>query len=170
VPCVAAVSTNREGRDFACGLAARASLEAAASSALLEMCQMELANHLVHEKLKHSGVNALTPTDRRHKLRFDSIIPEACGSLFAALAPVACDLPRQMDVRGELKWVAGKLEDRLVECFALDLTRPEIGVPCVRAFAPALQPLQAASESQRLARTILETGGSSPYAVGIPLL
>jgi ribosomal protein S12 methylthiotransferase accessory factor len=170
VPCVAAVSTNREGHDFACGLAARTSLEGAACSALLEMCQMELANHLVHEKLKHSGVNALTPTDRRHKLRFDSIIPEACGSLFAALAPVACDLPRQMDVRGELKWVAGKLEDRLVECFALDLTRPEIGVPCVRAFAPALQPLQAASESQRLARTILETGGSSPYAVGIPLL
>ena len=170
VPCVAAVSTNREGRDFACGLAARVSLEGATCSALLEMCQMELANHLVHEKLKHSGVNALTPTDRRHKLRFDSIIPEACGSLFAVLPPVACDLPLQMDASGELKWVAGKLEDRQIECFALDLTRSEIGVPCARAFAPALQPLQAASESQRLARTILETGGSSPYAVGIPLL
>ena len=169
VPCVAAVSINREGRDFACGLAARASLEGATCSALLEMCQMELANHLVR-KLKAGGVNALTPTDRRHKLRFDSIIPETCGSLFAALPPVACDLPLQLDVSGELKWVAGKLEDRLVECFALDLTRPEIGVPCVRAFAPALQPLQAASESQRLARTILETGGCSPYAVGIPLL
>jgi ribosomal protein S12 methylthiotransferase accessory factor len=170
VPCIAAVSTNREGRDFACGLAARVSLEAALSSALLEMCQMELANHLVHEKLKAGGIDALTPADRRHRLRFDSILPEACGSLFAALPPAACDVPQQMDAGGELEWVAGKLEDRLVECFALDLTRPEIGVPCVRAFAPALSPLQAASQSQRLVRTILETGGASPYAVGIPLL
>jgi ribosomal protein S12 methylthiotransferase accessory factor len=170
VPCVAAVSTNREGRDFACGLAARASLEAATSSALLEMCQMELANHLVHEKLKAGDVNALTPADRSHKLRFDSIIPEACGSLFAALPPLARDLPPQMDVGGELEWVAGKLGDRLVECFALDLTRPEIGVPCVRALVPALQPLPAAWKSQRLTRTILETGGCSPYTIGIPLL
>jgi len=100
----------------------------------------------------------------------DSIIPEACGSLFAALPPMSRDLPPEMSISGELEWVAGKLEDRRIECFALDLTRAEIGVPCVRAFAPELQPLPAAWESQRLARTISETGGSSPYAVGIPLL
>jgi ribosomal protein S12 methylthiotransferase accessory factor len=168
VPCVAAVSTNREGRDFACGLAARVSLEEATCSALLEMCQMELANHLVHEKLER--VCALTPADRRHKLRVDSIIPAACGALFAALPPMSRDLPPEMSAGGELEWVAGKLEARHVECFVLDLARPDIGVPCVRAFAPALQPLPAAWESQRLARTILETGGCSPYAVGIPLL
>jgi hypothetical protein len=80
------------------------------------------------------------------------------------------DLPPEMSAGGELEWVAGKLEARHVECFVLDLARPDIGVPCVRAFAPALQPLPAAWESQRLARTILETGGCSPYAVGIPLL
>jgi ribosomal protein S12 methylthiotransferase accessory factor YcaO len=75
-----------------------------------------------------------------------------------------------MSASDELEWVAGKLEAHRIECFALELTRPEIGVPCVRVFAPALQPLPAAWESQRLARTISETGGCSPYAVGIPLL
>jgi len=83
---------------------------------------------------------------------------------------VSRDLPPEMSAGGELEWVAGKLEARGIECFALDLTRPELGVPCVRAFAPALAPLPAAWESQRLARTISETGGGSPYAVGIPLL
>jgi ribosomal protein S12 methylthiotransferase accessory factor len=170
VPCVAAVSTNREGQDFACGLAARTSLERATCSALLEMCQMELANQLVHEKIERSGAGALTPADRRHKLRLDGIIPAACGTLFAALPPVSRDLPPEMGASDELEWVAGKLEARRIECFALDLTRPEIGVPCVRALAPALQPLPAAWESRRLARTISETGGCSPYAVGIPLL
>ena len=50
VPCVAAVSCRADGSGFAFGLAARPALEAAVRSAILEMCQLELADAVVATK------------------------------------------------------------------------------------------------------------------------
>jgi len=53
---------------------------------------------------------------------------------------------------------------------SVDLTRPEIGIPCARAFAPQLQPLPAAWTTGRMRAAIDETGGATPYTGGIDLL
>src|SRR5262245_22880939 len=42
IPVAAAVSVARDGRSFACGIAARTAMEAAAQAAVLELCQAEL--------------------------------------------------------------------------------------------------------------------------------
>ena len=55
VPCIAAVSCRRDGLGFAFGLAARPSLEAAVRSAILEMCQIELAQSVAETKRRERG-------------------------------------------------------------------------------------------------------------------
>jgi ribosomal protein S12 methylthiotransferase accessory factor len=169
VPCAAVWSTDPVGGDFACGLAARPNLGEAACAAMLELCQMELAHHLVREKLKRRNDQALTPVDRRHQARFEKIRPENCGPLFLARPPMRHELPNDFG-HSALDQVVGRLRERGVSCFSVDLTRPEIGIPCARAFAPQLQPLPAAWTTGRMRAAIDETGGATPYTGGIDLL
>jgi ribosomal protein S12 methylthiotransferase accessory factor len=169
VPCAAAWSTDPEGGDFACGLAARPDLGEAACAAMLELCQMEVAHHLVREKLRHGGDQALTPVDRRHKARFETIHPEACGPLFTARPPARYECPSEFG-HSPLDRVVRRLRERGVACFSLDLTRPEIGIPCARAFAPQLQPLPAAWTTARMRAAIDASGGATPYTSGVDLL
>ena len=69
VPCVAAVSCRADGSGFAFGLAARPTLEAAVRSAILEMCQLELADAVVAAKRSERGDDALNAQDRIHLQR-----------------------------------------------------------------------------------------------------
>ena len=69
VPCVAAVSCSANGFGFAFGLAARPTLKAAARSAILEMCQLELALAVVEAKRGESGQAALNKRDQGHLRR-----------------------------------------------------------------------------------------------------
>ncbi len=67
VPCVAAVSCMKDGFGLAFGLAARPTLAAAAHSAILEMCQIELAHAVVEAKCNERGEAALNERDRVHR-------------------------------------------------------------------------------------------------------
>ena len=85
VPCVAAVSSMEDGFALAFGLAARPTLTAAVGSAILEMCQIELAHAVVEAKCSERGEAALNERDRVHRRRATMINADRC----LLLQPVA---------------------------------------------------------------------------------
>jgi ribosomal protein S12 methylthiotransferase accessory factor len=170
VPCVAALSCRADGRGFACGLAARLSIENAVRSALTEMCQMELAYAVVEQKRREGGEEALNDYDHRHVAR-STLIDAASCELLHPVAPgrpaagFDPDTPaRQLDA------LVGRLSARGIETFAIDLTRPLFGIPVVRIVAPALQMEPSKIATDRLMSARRRTGGGDLYTGGISLL
>jgi len=170
VPCVAAVSCSADGFGFAFGLAARPTLKAAARSAILEMCQLELALAVVEAKRRESGEAALNARDRGHRRRATMIDADRC--------PLLQPVPERKqhltidtaDPGAVLRLIGDRLGQFGIETFALDLTRPRFAVPVARVIAPGLQPEPAEIITPRLADMITQTGGGMKYTGGVALI
>ena len=170
VPCVAAVSCKADGFGFAFGLAARPTLEAAARSAILEMCQGELAHAVVEAKLRERGEAALNARDRIHRRQTTMLNADRC----LLLQPEPERSPHlaigTTDPGAVLRLIADRLAQLGIEAFGLDLTRPQFAVPAARVIAPGLQPLPSEIITPRLADMIARTGGGAAYTGGIGLI
>ncbi|MBB4373298.1 ribosomal protein S12 methylthiotransferase accessory factor [Bradyrhizobium sp. cir1] len=170
VPCIVAMSCHDDGRGFACGLAARLSVEAAIRSALTEMCQMELAYAVVERKRREGGEEALNEYDHRHIAR-STLIDAASCELLHPVAPsratggFAPGTPTQ-----QLAALVERLSARGIETFAIDLSRPMFGIAVVRIAAPALQMEPSDVATERLVSAQRQTGGADLYTRGISLL
>lgn len=165
VPCVVAVSCDSDGANFAFGAAAKLSRQAALRSALLEMCQMELAYAIVAAKRREGGDVALNERDRDHLRRAHSINAKTC-ELLQPLPAVKFEQPAPSSL-GSLTL---RLANLGVEIYACDITRPAWNIPAVRVVAPALQLEPSNLVSERLRSAILETGGGDKFTQGTPLL
>lgn len=148
VPCIACVSVMADGRGFAHGAAARPTLAAAARAAFVELCQMEVAWHLMALK-RAAGRQPSSPADLRHQTRFDTIDVGALSMLtprrppaLPATAAAACDLAdlvRRLTAAGHAP-------------LAVDLSEPAIGLPVFKVIVPGLQPLPSSVRTERLSR------------------
>ncbi len=170
VPCVAAVSCMKDGFGLAFGLAARPTLAAAARSAILEMCQIELALAVVETKCNERGEAALNERDRVHRRRATMINADQC----LILQPVA-ECGEHLDFNttdpgGVLQRIVDRLAQFGIEAFGLDLTRPRFEVPVARVIAPGLQLEPSGFITPRLADRIARTGGGGKYTGGISLI
>lgn len=169
VPCVASVSCRTNGSGFAFGLAARPTLEAAARSATLEMCQLELADAVVAAKRDERGDDALNAQDRIH-LQRAAINADQCR----LLQPVAGDAAHLPVHATEARDIFGSIVQRLselqIETFCVDLTRQRFAVPVVRVIVPGLQLEPSEIVTARLQDTIARTGGGSTYTGGVHLI
>ena len=161
---VAAVSLDGSGRGFACGAAARLDPGEAAEAAVLELCQMELAAPLAGAKLAQGGAGVLNDADRRH-LQREAWDPYGC----ALLDP---DPPSDLTGAGPppdtLANLVRRLSDDGIVVHLVDLTRPDVGVPVVRAVAPRLQPYATSVTTQRL-EAVRASAGRSPVRGDVPL-
>jgi len=170
VPCVAAVSCSTNGFGFACGLAARPTLRAAARSAILEMCQLELALAVVEAKCRESGQAALNNRDQGHRRRATLIDADRCP----LLQPVP-ERKRHLTIEAAdpgvaLQLIGNRLGQFGIETFGLNLTRPQLAVPVARVIAPGLQPEPSEIITPRLADMITQTGGGMQYTDGVALI
>lgn len=165
VPVCAAISHDRDGRGLACGLSAGTTLAVAARSAVLELCQMELALVLARWKENKGEEASLSVQDRRHLRLACEIDAETCPLLLPASGPA---------FHPPLKEHPASLAQRLaaagIDAFAVELTRENIGVPVARAVAPHLQMLPMRTRTRRLCETMTRTGGGRPYTNGADLL
>jgi ribosomal protein S12 methylthiotransferase accessory factor len=163
IPCVAAMSADETGGGLVCGFSANLTLAAAARSAILELCQMEMARQLVLVKLERGGEAALAETDRRHLRRMTGIDVAQCALLFPASPPLehSAVLPDELIRR---------LARHGIECLRVDLTREAIAVPVVRTFAPGLQRMPPVGVTDRLRHVVETTGGAHHYTEGIEIL
>jgi ribosomal protein S12 methylthiotransferase accessory factor len=170
VPCVAAVSCMADGFGFAFGLAARPTLEAAARSAILEMCQIELAHAVVEAKYRERGEAALNERDRIHRRRATMINADRCTLLQPVPERKQHLAIGTTDPAAVLRLVVGRLEQFGIETFGLDLTRPGFAVPVARVIAPGLQLEPSRIVTPRLADMIARTGGGMSYTGGVALV
>ena len=81
IPCIAALSCRPDGRGLAFGLASRLTLQAAARSAIFELCQIELAYAVIEAKRSERGEAALNAKDRVHVQRAMAIDADQCALL-----------------------------------------------------------------------------------------
>jgi ribosomal protein S12 methylthiotransferase accessory factor len=163
IPCVASISFDAAGGGFVHGSAARLRLADAARAAYLEMCQMEVARHLIALKRQQRG--RMSPADERHQIRFAAIDPERWPILRPQLAPA----PRRPIEMGEtsLAAIVDLLAHQGVECLAVDLSLKEIAVPVFKMILPGLQPMPSSIRTARLHRAAAADGVAHP--VDIPL-
>ncbi|MEA3069332.1 MAG: ribosomal protein methylthiotransferase accessory factor [Alphaproteobacteria bacterium] len=170
VPCVAAVSCSANGFGFAFGLAARTTLKAAARSAILEMCQLELALAVVEAKCRESGEAALNKRDQGHRRRATMIDADRCLLLQPVLERKQHLTIETTDPGAVLQLIGNRLEQFGIETFGLNLTRPQLAVPVARVIAPGLQPEPSEIITPRLADMITQTGGGMKYTGGVALI
>jgi len=170
IPCVAAVSCGADGFGLAFGLAARPTLKAAARSAVLEMCQIELADAVVEAKLRERGQAALNEKDHIHRRRATMLNADRClllqpGPECARHLAIGATEPGAV-----LRQIVDRLAQFGIEVFGLDLTRPRLSVPAARVVAPGLQPFPSEIVTPRLADMIARTGGGATYTGGVALI
>jgi ribosomal protein S12 methylthiotransferase accessory factor len=170
VPCVAAVSCLPDGFGFALGLAARPTLRAAARSAVLEMCQLELAHAVVEAKCREHGEAALNERDRTHRRRATLLNADRCLLLQPAPERTGHLAIDTTDPKGALRPIVERLGQFGIESFGLNLTRTGFGVPAARVIAPGLQPIPSEIVTPRLADMIARTGGAASYTDGIAVI
>jgi ribosomal protein S12 methylthiotransferase accessory factor len=175
VPCVAAVSCRPDGLGFAFGLAARPSLKAAARSAVLEMCQIELAQSVAEAKRRERGESALNERDRAHLRRATAINCDRCLLLQPVPEPAEpehTDDPAMAatEPRAVIQFIVRRLAEFGIEVFGLDLTRPQFAIPAARVIAPDLQLEPSKIVTARLADTIVRAGGGSRYTGDVALI
>jgi ribosomal protein S12 methylthiotransferase accessory factor len=170
IPAVAAMSARPDGYGFAYGFAARLDPAEAACAAIFELCQVELGQHVVAAKLRESGDAALNDGDRRQMRRGTLFDTRDCAMLQPEgqshwISPECPD-----DPAAGLQHVLARLAAHDIAAYALDLTRPELGIPVVRVLAPGLQLEPCNIVGPRLADMIRETGGGAMHHGGLPLL
>jgi len=170
IPAVAALSCRPDGFGFAFGLAARLTLQAAIRSAILEMCQIELAYAVVDAKRGERGEAALNAADRTHLQRATMVMADECALLHPVAEPAEHVILDAMDPRSALELLVRHLEASGIEIYGLDLTRPRFAVPVARIIAPGLQLEPSGFVTARLAEMMARTGGGALYTAGIPLI
>lgn len=169
IPCIAALSTEADGSGLAAGFAARLCHAEAARAAVFEMCQMEVGLHLILMKRHQAGDEALNDTERKH-LRFAfGFDVRSCPILFPA-QPAPRVAPENPARSAPLAQLEQALNGRGVGAWWVELTRPDLAIPAVRAIAPALQPYPTDVITPRLQRQIFETGQGFGLTSGIQLM
>jgi ribosomal protein S12 methylthiotransferase accessory factor len=170
VPCVVAISCKADGSGFAFGLAARPTLIAAACSAVVEMCQLELAYAVVEAKRREGGEAALNERDLVHRRRATAIDADRC-LLLQPVTESVVHLPIEAtDANAVVRFIATRLEQLGIETFSVDLTRPRFAVPVARIIAPGLQLEPSEFITPRLANMIAQTGGGERYTGAVLLI
>lgn len=167
IPVVVALSCDQDGRRLSYGLAARLSVVQAARAAILELCQMELAILLAEIKRMEIGDDRLSLADQLHLQRGALIDANRC----ALLHPVGVQHPGDITATGsELSVILTSLQVARIEVALVTLTRPEFGIPVVRAVAPELQLMPSGFMTERLRGAIAEFGGGDHHTMGIKLI
>jgi ribosomal protein S12 methylthiotransferase accessory factor len=169
VPSVTAVSCRADGSGFAFGLAARPTLEAAVRSAILEMCQGELADVIVAAKRSERGDDALNAQDRIH-LQRAAINADQCQLLHPVAEHAAHLSIHATEASAIFELIVERLKQSGIDTFCIDLTRERFAVPVIRVIAPGLQLEPSDIVTPRLQHMIARTGGGASYTGGISLI
>jgi ribosomal protein S12 methylthiotransferase accessory factor YcaO len=160
---IAAVSVMQNGEGFACGLAAAPAASEAVSSALVEMAQMELSQHLIRGKAQALGQDGLTEADFRQIERSVWITPQSCPLI------VTSGVPKPISPRCAPDEISTRL-NKVSPLYVVEVTRPAINIPVAVVIAPGLNSMAAGHDTARLQAVVDQTGGGDQHHGGVGLL
>ena len=152
VPVVAAVLTRAERAGVLVGLGCALDPAAARRGATLEALQIATLT----EGLPPEEVIGFSSEPWAHYV--DVAAYPYLGPDPTARAAPAADFPASASAAERLRALAERLAVRGIPAYALDLTRPQLGVPVVRAVAPGLRPFVRALGPGRLYTAPLRLG------------
>jgi ribosomal protein S12 methylthiotransferase accessory factor len=139
IPCIAALSVDRDGRRIACGLAAALSPDLAACSAIREMCQYELGYHLIDVKRHANPNHELSEQEIEQLRRGAEILPDTQPLLHPALGPRRHAVAGELDAAEAVDWIVTRLQAAGFHARFANLTRAEFGIPVAKVVVPGLQ-------------------------------
>jgi ribosomal protein S12 methylthiotransferase accessory factor len=163
VPVVAAVACNDDGFGLCRGYACRPTLAAAADAALMELAQMEIGYRLSATKRDIQGEAGLNDTDRQHISRYTGVNVAATPALTALVPPSPSRDLISYDRIAILADLRKRLEAVGLEAYALNLTKPDLGISVTRSFAPGLEMGLESPPGRRLLAAA-ERSGADPSA------
>lgn len=170
VPVVAAVSWNEQGRQLACGSAARSEFLAAAKAAFREMCQMEFAYDLISLKRQVAGDTKLSQVDRQRLLQGELLKASALPMLKLNGQPIVGAEDQRSVSASEPEAFARQLIDFGIEFLATDISADESYLRVAKILSPQLQTGSYEVTSDRFKRTLKEHGGTQAYTSGLTLV
>jgi len=165
IPVAAALSCEAEGRAVVAGFAADTAMDSAIKRAFLELCQMECAQQISVDKARDGAVETLSEQDRIWNRRFQAL---TLGD-FPQLTPAggaAARKPSPLPADAVPEDIAAHLEKSGYPVYAIELTRPSIGIPVLRVVAPGLQSVKPDWTSSRLADSAAAHGVDLGAAMG----
>jgi ribosomal protein S12 methylthiotransferase accessory factor len=158
VPAYAALSAEWDGRAVVAGFSAGLDAGAATRDAILEMCQMELAQEMALAKHARNGEDALSSQDRLWIARARDLSLVAAPQLLAqAPARPVNGLPIAGD---PLTAIVERLRARALDAYVVDLTREDLAIPVVRVIVPGLQSTRPDWVTPRLVAAAESSGHS----------
>lgn len=159
VPVTVAVSFDDGGRAFAFGFGAGRSLPEALTSAFLELCQIELADHVVEAKRREAGDAALNDVDRLHLRRRSSVHAD-----FDLLHPTGPPVRHRT-----IESLRTVFDGRGMTATLVDHTSQDIDVAVVRAICTDLQPFPADFKLESVTRELEANKNSLRNHCDVPL-
>ncbi len=166
VPVYAALSTDRNGKRLACGLAARLEPENAVRAAILEMTQMEVGLLVAETKLAGAPGATMHASEQALVARARGLDARACLLLHPCGLRDVAVLADQSTVADRLRVLLAHLATQGIEVELVDLTRADLAIPVVAAIAPTLQLMPGDVMTERLSRVIAATGGGAAHTGG----
>lgn len=157
VPCIAAWSMRADGRNFACGLAARARAEDAIRAALIEMSAMELNYELQPDPVPDAFREE--PTTLSEASRYGDIRSIPAGTLAGHERSPLTFSTELRPTGPEFTLLVRRLETAGFDALVVNLTRTHIGIPVAKVLIPSLQPLTPRVTTPRLLQVLDERGG-----------
>jgi len=158
VPAYAALSAEWDGRAVVAGFSAGLDARAATRDAILEMCQMELAQEMALTKLAQNGEDALSSQDRLWIARARDLSLDAAPQLLARAPARPVD---GLPIAGDpLTAIVERLRGRALDACVVDLTREDLAIPVVRVIVPGLQSTRPDWVTPRLAAAAESSGRS----------
>ena len=153
---VFAYSFDQSSEHFACGMAAHWDTSKALTSALLELCQMELGLALVRLKIAQDGMNALNQGDQR-QLQRASVIKPDCSALLAD--PITSIHPLAIDPANPADDLKKRLRTAKLTAYCIDMGKPSLAIPVAKVIIPELQAATPITLTNRLEAAIKKYGG-----------
>lgn len=150
IPVFAAISAEADGSAVVAGFSAHTHPESAIKGAVLELCQMELAQQISLQRYAHLGPEHLGETDR-HWL---DLYQRLALQNYPQLLPDELSQHRPLSTTdGSLAHLVSRLTRGGYEAYKIDLTRTDISIPVARVIVPGLQSAKPDWISQRLRDT-----------------
>ena len=147
VPVIAALSSEADGAAVVAGFSAHPDPQTAVRSALLELCQMELAQQISLYKWREMPEDKLQDMDRVWIERFRSLSVSNFPKLDRSLD---ANEPRSGLPGVSEHDITAHLEGMGFASYVVNLTRPSINIPVARVLVPGLQSAKPDWLSSRL--------------------
>ena len=170
LPCVAAISSDMNGRNISAGTSCSLDFSLAIRKALIEMSMMEIAIGVAQHKQNHNPNMQLNPKDMMHLKRATDLDATDC-KLLHATGPAKKHAHSRTNFRTteQVELVTKTLAEFEIETFYVEITNPKISIPVVKCISPQLQVYPSDNIKERLSNKIETFGGGDQYNNGVML-